>query len=63
MTNRLLVASRLIDLSHSAQSVICDRLNASPNQPQAYPLCVAAANLVDQIVDAAIAKLQYQTIQ
>lgn len=63
MTNRLLVASRLVDLSHSAQSDICDRLNASPNQPQAYPLCVAAANLVDEIIDAAIANLQYTTNQ
>lgn len=50
----LCIVGHLVDLENHATSDVADRLNASTNQPAAYPICKRAANVIEEIIERAI---------
>jgi len=53
----MLVVDKLLDLRRDAQSALYDRLNASTNQPESYPVMLYANRVVDEVVMVAISRI------
>lgn len=54
---RMSTIARLLDLENEATGALLDRLNASANQPAAYPVMARAANVVEEIITVAIDRI------
>ena len=54
---RMSTIARLFDLERDATTVVFNRLNASTNQPAAYPVLKRACNVVEEIITVAVDRI------